>query len=116
MAGLENVFDLGHALFGDLGNMDEAVELSFKLNKGTKAGDFADGSFDHLTDLESSLDLFPGIFGKLFESERDSLVSFIDSEDLGFHRVSFFEHFGGVGRFTRPRHVGNVDHSVDSFF
>ena len=116
LAGFENIFDLGDTFFGNLRNVDEAVELSFKLDEGAKAGDFAYGSLDHLTDLEPSLDLFPRIFGELLESERDSLVCLVDSEDLGFHRVSFFEDFGSVCRLACPRHIGNVDHAVDALF
>ena len=116
LAGFENIFDLGHTLLGDLGNVNEAVELSFELDEGAEAGDFADGSLDHLTDLEPSLHLFPRIFGELLESEGDSLVRLVDSEDLSFHRVSFFQNFGSVCRFACPRHIRNVDHAVDAFF
>ena len=115
MAGLEDVFDLGDTLFGDLRDVNEAVEVSLELNKGAEAGDFTDGTFDHLTDLEAALDQLPRIFGELFEAERDSLVGFVDAEDLSVDGIAFFDDFRGVGGFAGPRHIGDVDHTIDAF-
>ena len=102
MAGLEDVFDLGDTLFGDLRDVNEAVEVSLELNKGAEAGDFTDGTFDHLTDLEAALDQLPRIFGELFEAERDSLVGFVDAEDLSVDGIAFLDDFRGVGGFAGP--------------
>ena len=116
MAGLEDVFDLGDPFFGDLRDVDEAVEVSLELNKGAEAGDFTDGAFDHLTDLKAALDQLPRIFGELFEAEGDSLVGFVDAEDLGVDGIAFFDDFRGVSGFAGPRHIGDVNHAIDAFF
>ena len=116
LAGLEDIFHLGDALFRNLGDVHQAIQFALELDKGAKAGDLADGAFDHLADFEAVLDLFPRIFGELLQAEGDSLVGFVDSEDLGFHRIALLEHFGCVGGFPGPRHIGNVNHAVDALF
>ena len=41
-------------------------------------------------------------------------LAFVDPEDLGVHRVAFFDDLGGVGGLAGPGHVRNVDHAIDA--
>ena len=114
LAGLEHVLHLGDALLGDLGDVDEAVEVAFERDERAEAGDLADGALDLLADLEAVLDGLPGILGELFQPERDALVGLVDAEHLGLHGVALLDDFRGVGRLAGPGHVGDVDHAVDA--
>jgi len=51
----------------------------------------------------------------LLEAEGNTLVGLVDAEHLSLDRITFFDEFGGVGRFPGPGHVGHVDHAVDAF-
>src|SRR5207248_11041353 len=61
-----------------------------------------------LTDAE------PRIFRRLLESKRDALVLGVDIQDHNIDRVAFLHHFRRVLDTLRPRHVGDVNQTIDA--
>ena len=59
-------------------------------------------------------DLEPWIFLSLLQAQRDPLVVGIDVEDHDFNLVGFRHHLGGMLHTLRPRHVRDMNESVDT--
>src|SRR6266513_924811 len=59
-------------------------------------------------------DAEPGILLRLFEAQRDPLVLGIDIENQDVNLVALFHDFGRMLHAFRPRHVGDVNQSVDA--
>ena len=78
LADLQMILHLVDAIFADLRDVDEAVDVAFELDEGAKAGDLRDLAFDEIADLVLGLNGAPRIFLKLLETERDALGVLVD--------------------------------------
>ena len=58
----------------------------------------------------------PWIFGQLLQTQSDAFTFPIDRNDLTFDLVALLQHLAGVRNLSRPRHVADVQKSVDTFF
>ena len=110
------VLDLVDAIFADLGDMDEAVDITVHGDEGTESGDFGDLAFDEIADFVFVFDFLPRIAFELFHTEADALVLLVDIDDDRFEFVALFDHFGRVIDLSGPRHIGDMDHAIDAFF
>ena len=61
LADLEHVLDLVHALFADLRDVDEAVDLVLQADERAEAGELGDLAGDEVADLVELLDVVPRI-------------------------------------------------------
>ena len=87
---LEHVLDLVHAVFADLADVDEAVDVMLQADEGAEARELGDLAGNEIADLVVFVDVGPGIFGELLEPERDPLVGLVDLEHNRFDIVAFF--------------------------
>src|SRR5882672_11401890 len=56
----------------------------------------------------------PRILGRLLEAERNALVLGVDVENHNVNRVTLLHDFGRMLNALGPRHVGDVNQSVDA--
>ena len=66
-------------MVSQLRNVKQTFEFRFQFNEDTKVGDLGDCPFDNRADLITARDIvFPGVFGKLLQTESDTLAVFIN--------------------------------------
>ena len=94
----QGILDLFHAILADLRNVDEAVDVVLELDKRSEVCDLCDRSLHKIADLETDIDILPGIILELLGAEADALVDFIDVDDDSFDFVALLvaEVLGGV--------------------
>ena len=59
---LEHVLDLVHAVFADLRDVDEAIDIVLEADEGAEAGELGDLAADEIADFVELVDVRPGIF------------------------------------------------------
>jgi hypothetical protein len=110
------IFDLGHMIFAELGDVDETVDVTFEFDEGSEAGDLGDLALHDIADLEAGVDDRPWVGIELLHAEADALIGLVDAEHGGFDFLALLEHFGRMVDLACPTEVGDVDHAVDAFF
>ena len=113
---LEHVLDLVDALFADLGDVDEAIDVVLQANERAEAGELGDLAGDEVADLVILVDVRPRIFGELFDADGDALVGLVDFQHDRFDFVALLQHFGRMIDLARPGNVRDVDHAIQAFF
>ena len=113
---IQHVLDLFDVVFGELGDVNEAVDLVGKFNKSTESGDLGDFALDNIADLVELFDVFPGVIFQLLQTEADALLIGIDVQNDSFDFVANVQKFGGVVDLAGPGHIGDMDHAVDIVF
>ena len=117
-------FDL-HALLHHLGRMfhatgpahvryvDEAVDARLDFDEGTEGGQVAHGPGEARSGGILQGQREPGILLDLLHAEGDLLVVRVDLQDHGFDFVADRHDLGRVTNVAGPRHLGDVDESLD---
>src|SRR5256885_1919424 len=114
LADLEHVLDLIDALFADLRDVHEAINVMLQADKRAEARQLRDFAADEITDLVILVDVRPGVFGKLFDPDRNALVALVDFQHHGLHFVAFLEDFRRIIDLPGPGDVGDVNHPVQT--
>ena len=118
--GLSSVEDFAwifHVVIRDLGDVDEAFDTFFELNKRAEVGEFFDGTGpDGAGSVTLGDTLHPWISAQLFDAEGEALVLLVDVCDDSFDFLSDLKELGGVFDTVCPGDVGDVDESIDAFF
>ena len=116
LADLEHVLDLVHAIFADLRNMHQAVDVVLKANERAETGELRDLAADEIADFVILVDVRPRIFGELFDAERNALVVLVDFQHHGFDFLALLEHLGRMIDLARPGNIRDVDHAIEALF
>src|SRR5690606_249451 len=114
VADLDDILDLGHVVFAELRDVDEAVDVVFELDEGAKAGDLGHSALDEVAHLETGVDFAPGILLKLLHPKADALVGLVDFQDHGLDDFALLHHLAGMVDLAGPAQVGDVDHAIDA--
>ena len=61
-------------------------------------------------------EVVPLVRHELFDRQRQALVLAVDADDARLHGVALLQHFVGMLEAAVPRHVGDVNQSVDAVF
>ena len=78
--------------------------------------EFADRTFVDRTYAVVSFEGVPGVLFKLLVAERETTVFLVDLEDDDLQRSTDFRELVGVLDLLRPREVGDVYKTIDTFF
>src|SRR5437660_5292881 len=76
-------------------------------------GDLAGDEIPHLVEF---VDLFPRIFAKLLDANRNALIGFIDFENDGFDFIALLKQYGRVIDLASTGDVRHVDHTIQALF
>ena len=114
VARLDHLAGVLHALGpGHLGDVDEAFDALFELDKGAVVGDGEDAALDLSPDGIALGGVEPGIRRELLEAERDALLVLVELEDLDLDLIADVDEVAGVGE-AAPAHVGDVEQAVEA--
>ncbi len=116
LSGLEDVFDFVRALFADLRDMHQAVNVVLQADEGAEAGQLGHVACDQIAHLVELVDAAPGIDGQLFHTHGNALVGLVHFQHHRLHFVALLEHFGRMIDLARPGNVRDMDHAVQAFF
>src|SRR5260370_21068935 len=116
LAHLEDVLDFLDAIFADLRDVEQAIDVVLQANEGAEAGQLGDLAGEEVADLVKLVDVAPRVLGELFDPDRDALVGFVDFQHEGLDLFALFQHFGGMVDLARPGNVRDVDHAIQAFF
>ena len=99
---------------GDLRDVQETLEALLQLHERAEVRQLGYLPTDLLTHLMLFDELIPDIRSQLLETERQALTLDIDVEDRDFDLLSLLQDLRRVFDALRPRHVGDVNQTVDS--
>ena len=95
--------------------MQEPFELILELHEDTEVGDLGHIADDHGTGLVAIGDLLgPRIGLELLETQRDTLALLVHLQHDSTHRVALLDDLVRVDDLACPRHVGDVQQTVDA--
>ena len=103
-------------IFAKLRDVNEAVDVVFKLDESTEACDLSDRSFNKVTNREAGINLAPRVTLKLLNTKTDSLIRLVDLENDCFGLFALLNDFARMIDLTGPTKVGNVNHTIDTIF
>ena len=70
----EDVLDLIDAIFADLRDVHEAIDVMAQADEGAEAGQLRDVAGDQVPDLVIFVDVGPWVFGDLFDADGNTLI------------------------------------------
>src|SRR5262245_16578217 len=114
---LEFVFEFGLLVKTSLADVDQPFDSSLQLDEDAEVCNLADLPNCRIANRKSARNLVvPWIVLELLIPERQSLLFLINPQDHGLYLLSLLEEFRGMLDVFGPRHVGNVNQSVDTLF
>ena len=115
LARLEQVLRLGVAVVGELRDVEQTLEVVVELHEHTEVGDLRDEAGEQVADVVVRRDrLEPRVGGELLAAQGDALLLLVHGEDDALQAVTFLHHLGRVRDLLGPRHVGDVQETVDA--
>ena len=104
-----------HVLVGPIhfGDVNQALDTLFELGKAAVVGEVGNTRLDAAAFGVTVGDFDPRIFAQLLEAEGNPVALAIELEDLDVDFLTHFDDLGGVLD-TLPRHVGNVQQTVNT--
>src|SRR5699024_4008261 len=96
--------------------VDKAVNAGFQFNKHSKIGEVAYCSFVLGSHRIALVDIFPGIFLKLLDTERNFLFGLVYIQHYAVDNIVFTDQLRWVLNMLRPRHLRDVNESFNAFF
>ena len=94
--------------------MNETFNAFLNFDEHTELSNVNDLAFHGLTQEVAALYRQPRILGQLLDAQGDSLAITVDVEYAGFHFVALCKAIVGVTNALAPRHVGDVNQTVDA--
>ncbi len=95
--------------------MNKPFDSAIEPGKGAEGDQLRDGGFHRVANAISLPDIAPWIGFKLFESKRYLFVVRIDTENLNLDFVTFLKHLGGMVDLFCPRHIRDMEKTVNTF-
>ena len=112
LALVDDVARMGHALMGQLADMDQPFEPVAYPNKGPEVDEFCDGSIDHVADVEVGDRRMPRVGLEPTDGQADPTTLQVDVDDLGLDLLAdAITGFGVVD--LVPRQLALVNQAVD---
>ena len=116
VAGVQHVFNAVYPPAGNLGDMEQPLDVVLELHYGAVGRNANDVAFHVLAHGVLLLDLGPGVALKLFDAQRYPAIDRIYGQDDGFDFLPFLEDLGGVAHPFSPGQIRDVDKAVDALF
>ena len=95
--------------------MNKPFNPFFQLNEQTKIGDVGHRSRDTRSGFVFDGNFIPWIGGQLFNTQRKTLVFFVDIENHRLYFLPLFIHLGRMFDPFGPAHIRNVNEPVYPF-
>src|SRR5262245_11734742 len=99
---------------GDVGDVDQAVDAVFYLDKRAEVGQVADAAFDPGSDAIAIRERLPRVRLDLLDAEADAPVVRIDFEHLRLDLLTDRKELRWVFDALRPRHLRDVHEAFDA--
>ena len=97
--------------------MQQTFEPIFETNKDAEIGDFGDLTLDQLTRLVTIRNVSrPWIVVHLLQTKCDSATIGIDGQNAALELLALFQNFVRVTDLASPRHIGDVQQTIDALF
>ena len=113
LALVDHVARVRHALVGQLGDVDEALEALANAHEGAEVDDLGHGAVDDVADLEVGHRRVPRVRLEAADGEADPAALVVDVDDLGLDLVA--DVVAGLGVVDLvPRELALVDQAVDA--
>ena len=109
---MDDVARMGHALVGQLADVDQALEAVAHANEGAEVHELGDRAVDDVADLEVGHRGVPRIRLQLADRQADPAALVVDVDDLGLDLVADLVAGLGVVDLV-PRELALVDEAVD---
>ena len=93
--------------------MDKTFDTGFDLNESTVVSDVGDFAEETCTLRVAAGDTDPGIFAKLLDTERNTILFLVELENLGCDFLALFKNFARM-TYAAPCEVGDVQKTVDT--
>ena len=117
VANFDNFFWAFHFVVGQFADVQQAFQAWFQLDEYAEVGELGDFALDGVARFVAIWDIgFPWILTHLLETQGDSLAVLIYMKDLAADLLALLEHFVWMTDLAGPRHVGDMQKAVDSFF
>ena len=113
LALVDHVARVRHALVGQLGDVDEALEALADADEGAEVDDLGDRAVDDVADLEVGHRGVPRVRLQAADGEADAAALVVDVDDLGLDL--FADVVAGLGVVDLvPGELALVDEAVDA--
>ena len=96
--------------------MHQPVNTFFQFHKRTEGSKITYRAGMFGTDRKFLLNHFPGVGGKLLESQGNLPLLRLNAQHYCFHLVALFQHLSGIFYMLRPAHLGNMNQPLNSLF
>src|SRR5699024_1446243 len=96
--------------------VNKSVTAGFQFNMHSKVGEVAYCTFVLGSHRIALVDIFPGIFLKLLNAERNFLFRLVYIQHYAVDNIVFADQLRRVLDMLRPRHLRDVDKSFNAFF
>ena len=93
--------------------MNQSLHTVLERRKCAEVNNLDNVHADVLADVMKILNLVPGVFPRLLETEGKTLVLHIDAQDNGLDILALLENLRRMLNSLGPRHVGDVDEAVN---
>ena len=103
-------------LVHDVADMDHAFDILGHLHERAELLELRHRPFDDRADRVVLLHVVPRIAQRLLEPERNALIGRIHRQHDHFHRLARFQHVGGLAHLLRPRHLRQMNQTVEPRF
>src|SRR6266403_2175157 len=97
-----------------VGDVHQAVDVLLHLDEEAEVGDALDAAAELRAHRVVHTHQLPGVRLGLLEPERDAAVGGVDVEHLDLDLLPHLEHLRGMRHALGPRHLGDVDQSLDA--
>src|SRR5258708_2647739 len=97
---------------GDVADMNHAFDAVTEVDEGSKIAQVRDGAFHDGSRGESLLCVRPWITQRLFQSQRNPMLSQVYAQNHDVHRLADLHHVAGFADLLSPGHFGDVDQPV----
>src|SRR3954452_10525159 len=125
--------DLDDARANGLADVKRLVELRFRIarnlrdvrepfhavgnaNEEAEVGDLGNRADQLIADVVRLREVVPLVRQELFDRERETLILAVDADHARLHRVALLQHLVRMLQAAVPRHVRDVNQSVDAVF
>ena len=101
---------------GDVGQVNQAVDVVVQTNEDTEIGDRFDGAGDLVIFVELIGEVFLRVGLALLDIQGDTMTFFVDVQNHDFHFVADVDDLRWVDVLVGPVHFGHVYQIFDVFF
>ena len=101
------------ALFADLGDVDQTLDVTFQAREGAKLGQARDHAFNQLSNAELLDALAPGVITERAQAQSNALLLAIDVDHLDLDFLPHFQDLAGMANAV-PGELREVHQAVSA--